>query len=220
MLFRSGFSIDAKHIYEDTFKSYVENGIWYIKDNYNNRNNINLFGISFPIHFGSGNVFSPSIVITVPKGFEAENLEIELGAGEMTFEKLATKSFDLSVGAGAVNGRTLTIANHAQISVGAGSINIKDFLADTVDMDCGVGSMRIDGSISGDADIECNVGEIKLDLTGDEDDYNYIVDCGIGEIRINNARYSFNNKEKIYNKNAKATFDLNCGVGSIKIDME
>ena len=39
------------------------------------------------------------------------------------------------------------------------------------------------GEVKGDLDANCNVGNMELKLTGEEQDYNYSLSCGVGSIK-------------------------------------
>ena len=79
--------------------------------------------------------------------------------------------------------------------------------------------MKIAGEILGNLDADCGVGEIKLDLSGREEDYNYNISCGVGDIDLNDKHYSFAEDDIIRNENAIGTFNLNCSVGSLEVNI-
>ena len=216
------FHVEVKNTTEDGFHSEVRNGVWYLEDNFDERYSFNLFGLNLPLSFiGFGvqieDEWYPTITITLPEGFVAEEFDIEFGAGELVVDVVHADTVDISLGAGEMTIKNLTVDNRSSFSVGAGSMKINRLTANDVALDCGVGEISVRGEIIGNTYANCGVGEISLDLDGEENEFNYIVDCGIGSVKINNREWSFSTDESIYNDNAIGTFELECGVGSISL---
>ncbi len=215
------FAAEISNVVEDGFQGYVEEGTWYLKQSGTAANTINFFGIYMPLSFGFDyDDYNPKIVITVPADFMAENLVIDLGAGEIEVEELNTKNAEFDIGAGSMEIRRLNVTDKISCEVGAGELVVKKLQAKNADFECGVGSMRITGEILGDLYADCGMGEIQLDLNGNEDDYNYDVSCGIGDISLNDHHYSFSADDRIRNKDAIGTYKLNCSVGSLQVTIK
>jgi hypothetical protein len=200
------FSVEVSNMTENGFKSYVEDGIWYLEDDYDEDNIIDFFGIEIPISqgwfgwdFGIDEDYAPYIVITIPEDFIAKNVKIDIGAGDLDMEELNTSDCDLRVGAG-----NLDISNLETINA---------------DLNCGFGRIKITGQIIGDLSAGCGMGAIKLDLIGEEEDYNYYINCGFGNVGINGDNYSFISHRNIRNEDSIGSFDLNCGFGSIDVEV-
>ncbi len=218
------FHVDVKNTTEDGFHSEVKNGVWYLEDNFDDRYSMNLFGIRLPINFHGFGFRSevdlyPTITITIPEGFEADEFDIEFGAGEILVDNIYAKTVGFSMGAGDMTIKKLTVDNDSSFKVGAGSMKINHLTAKDVTMESGVGEISVTGEILGNSYVDCGVGEINLNLEGEEKDYNYIVDCGIGSVKINNSNWDFTAHESIYNDKTKGTFNLKCGVGSISLNL-
>lgn len=70
------------------------------------------------------------------------------------------------------------------MEVGAGEAIVEKFTAKEADLECGAGSLQAAGTILSKGDIGCGVGEVVLTLFGNEEDYRYDVECGIGEVTV------------------------------------
>ena len=57
-------------------------------------------------------------------------------------------------------------------------------------------------------------------LLGKEDDCNYKVDCGLGNIDVNNQSYTSLGKSNEIRNGALKDISLKCGVGNITVDTE
>lgn len=139
-----------------------------------------------------------TILLRVPKN-RMEDIELNIGAGELSAQSLNAESLSI----------------HA----GAGEIQIDRFDAQDADFDCGVGSITAAGSTTEDISINCGIGETYLTLDGGEMDYNYDVKCGIGEVSLGGMSYSgIMGKKNEMDNGAARDMDVNCGIGSIEID--
>ena len=66
---------------------------------------------------------------------------------------------------------------------------------------------------------ECGLGELDLTLTGTQEDYNYDLECGVGNLDVGSDSYSGLGREKsISNKGADRKLNLECGMGNISVD--
>lgn len=111
-------------------------------------------------------------------------------------------------------------ADEIKINTGVGSVETVDgtLICNKLDLDCGVGECIISADIRDKGEIDGGVGSIVLTLAGTEQDYNYEVDCGVGDISIGDGHYSeLGGKKKIDNR-ADRDLDIECGVGSVEID--
>ena len=211
------FEIVAENMNKNTFHSYVDNNTWIIKDDdddFWSGFHFNLFGDS-----GSKDSSSPKVTIYIPDDFNAKELELELGAGSAKVEEFSTNKASISVGAGELVIDSITIENKGDISVGAGQIDINNIKAKNVMLDCGAGQITIDGVITGDSEVDCGVGHVDMNLVGNPDEYNYSIECGLGKISLNGKSYGVSSDTKVDNQDATNSFDLNCGVGNINLNI-
>lgn len=137
------------------------------------------------------------VTLKLPRGMELEKLEIENNAGVLELEDIDLKaeSVDISVDAGEAVLEYLH-AEKFDIDVGAGTAEIRNLKAEKIEVDCGVGS-------------------IDLVLHGSEKDYDYKLECGLGNIEINREGYTSLGKEIKVDNQAGRKVSLNCGVGEI-----
>ena len=126
------FRIEAENIAEDGIKSYTENNTWFIKEQYNDKETINLFGLRIPITFrffeifGFGEDTYPKIVVTIPSDFTADKVTIDVGAGAVFVDELSTKIADFEIGAGSMQIRRLKVSDRIICDVGTGELLVKN----------------------------------------------------------------------------------------------
>lgn len=211
------FNIHADNIGSDEYYSTIEDGVWKIGDNRENSNNeISVFGIKI-----SDSAVHPfnvaNIELTIPEDFVFENLDIILNAGTIKAERLAAENADIDVGAGSLHMEELSAENKSSYSIDTGELAIENLTAHNANINCGVGNVNASGIITGDSMVTCGIGNVSLDIEGNENDYNYNIDCGIGTVIINSNSYSGVNSKTKANNNAKNSFDLDCGIGKIAL---
>ncbi len=212
------FSIDASHVAENSLKSYVENGTWYIEENYYTNRSVFGFNISLG-NIGRWNRdYNPKIVITVPESFQAESFQIEVDAGDVQIDSINAKEGEISVGAGRVTVDHIKIENESRYSVDAGKMTLNDVDLKDINLSCGVGQVTVKGKLTGNNDISCDLGDIELYLEGDSKDYSYDINSDIGNITVDGRKY-YNGLSSIDNETGN-NLNLDCGIGKITVDFQ
>ena len=213
------FGIQVYNIGSDDYYSTVKEGVWKIEDNVeDNKSEFSIFGVR--ISDSVNHPFrAPNIELTIPEDFVFENLDIILNTGTIKAERLSSKNADINVGAGSLHIKELSASEKSSYSIDTGQLVIEDINAQDANINCGVGNLTAAGIIKGENLITCGIGNVSLDLNGNEADYNYNVDCGIGTVIINDNSYSGVNSKHKTNNNAKNSFDLDCGIGRIALEI-
>lgn len=160
--------------------------------------------------------FDAVITIYIPKEADFENIDVNLGAGEMTFGEISAKQFLVDLGAGEIDIASLT-ADECNLSVGAGEVNITNMAVGTLNANVGMGEFAARGAALKTVNLDCSMGEIDLNLEGRETDFDYEVEAAMGEVTIGDRSYSgLGQKQKIMN-DADKTMKVKCGMGEVKI---
>lgn len=156
------------------------------------------------------------IVLQVPAGFSFEKINMELGAGAMELGDMRAKELDLEVGAGQITADSLTV-DSLLVAVGMGEIVIDDMQVNKLDAQVGMGNFRAEGAVSEKVIVECAMGNIDMKLAGSEKDYDYSIECGMGNVKIGGSTYSGLGNEKDIDNDADRKMDVECAVGNIEI---
>lgn len=140
------------------------------------------------------------VCISYPKDVKLKELDIEMGAGSVYINReIYTDKLDVELGAGEFVGNVLVTAKEADLQIGTGSMTFNDLSAE-----------KING--------ECGLGEMNLTMTGKEEDYNYDLQCGIGNLDIGSDSYSGLGREKhISNASADRKLELECEMGNVSV---
>ena len=129
-----------------------------------------------------------------------KEVSLNLGAGTLYIDNIYTK--DLEVG------------------VGAGEAIVEGFQADEAEFNCGAGSIAARGDIRSQAELKCGVGSITYTASGQEEEYNYDIECGVGEVICGDNSYSGLGKDRHIDNNADKDISIEGGVGSVIIDFD
>ena len=105
------------------------------------------------------------------------------------------------------------------LEIGAGQASIDGLIADSLDVSVGAGRADIKRLDVKEMSAKTGAGDLNVEILGEEKDYSYQLECGIGNITIAGQSYSgLGNEKKIRNENAKGELDIECGVGEVKIE--
>lgn len=138
------------------------------------------------------------LVITLPRDASLESVDLEIGASDANITELSAEAIDIEIGAGQATLDKLT-ADKLDISVGAGQADISMLDAQSFNAEVGV-------------------GELNASLIGDEDDYNYKIDCGIGSVEIGNKSYDGLGDSHTVENDGSRSMDIDCGIGDVDIE--
>lgn len=164
---------------------------------------------------------SATIEVTFPANMEFEKFNAEIGASDMDIEDadFVTKEMTVSLGAGDFTADYLHVTGDFTMDAGAGDIDVLSGDFQNVQVDAGVGDASLTGTVRGNIKGSCGVGSLSFYLTGKESDFNYDLQCGLGEIDINDSTYSnLGGKKTIQNDGAAKTVSLDCGVGDVSLE--
>ena len=124
------------------------------------------------------------LIVSVPTEFIFREVSIEVGAGRLEIEELATNNLDLELGAGKVTIDKLNVFDQADIDSGAGEVEIRDGELSNLDLNMGVGKFTLNTKLSGNSTIDHGVGAFHLNLIGSKNDYQIHFNKGLGSVSL------------------------------------
>lgn len=127
-----------------------------------------------------------------------EEMELDLGAAELTADRLQARQFSLDIGAGAGTIQSLLTSEDASLDIDVGELTIGYF----------------DGS---DLELDCGTEQLSITVAGEEQDYNYDLECGIGSIDIGGSSYSGLSSSHSVDNGAARIISADCGMGAISL---
>lgn len=185
------FALDLSGYPNGDCREEVKDGVWKIKD----RGYKDLFVLS-----NLTNLFSErKVVIIIPRGYRFRDVKIKLGAGKL-------------VGRG-------ILAETSCLDLGAGEVILADYYSGPAKIKCGMGKVMLEGRLTGKCKLDCGMGEIAASLTVPSD-YGYKVKVGMGDVRVGEDRFGGMGGTYKANVHAENFFDINCGMGSVKVVLD
>lgn len=109
----------------------------------------------------------------------------------------------------------------ADFSIGAGEAKMEGLTAEQVEIEVGAGEANVKNLDTSLLKAETGAGELMVELVGEESDYHYEAECGIGEIQIGERSFGgLGSKQNVQNPGAQRKLKLECGVGEIRVTFQ
>lgn len=138
-----------------------------------------------------------TLLVQIPEGMRFEEAALKVGAGILRADDIQASELD--------------------VEVGAGEVFLESFAAEEFELECGAGQAYVYGDASKDARIECGVGSVQFTALGNQQDYNYELSCGIGELNVGDESFSGLGSERKINNNGSKSMEIECGIGSVTV---
>lgn len=179
--------------------------------------------LSYKRPANTGTDQSENITITVPKGTSLEDVDLSSSMGDLLIQDISCKEIHLDSSLGDVSLKNLS-AGELDLSGSLGDITAQGItVSDKVSVDGSMGNITLDGTLLCDIDISGGMGDSKLILHGASlGDYDYDVDCSMGDLLIDGADVSSEMMGGSYQKDNGQDREIhaNGGMGDIKIQFQ
>lgn len=104
------------------------------------------------------------------------------------------------------------------LEVGAGKARLQGLIVSTMDIEVGAGEAEITDLDVKHLNAETGAGQLSVEVVGEESDYGYDMECGIGELKVGDNSYGgFGSSQHISNPGANRHMRLECGIGKIEV---
>ena len=133
------------------------------------------------------------LVLYVPEKVTFDEVELKFGAGEVVFDSLSAEKFKAEIGAGHI------LVNNGEV--------------EKVELSVGAGAVEYYGSIQEKMEADCSMGSIYAELQGKEEEFDYDLECSMGNIAINGQDHAFDRK---VDNHAQKKMKLSCVMGSVE----
>lgn len=152
-----------------------------------------------PSRHGPGNQ-AESLVIFVPEGWVFREVKVENAGGSFQADRILADRLSLET----MGGKTRILG---------GSVR-------TLDLECQAGETICQAVVSEGASVECDAGEVSVVLAGEEELYDYSLECHVGSIAIHgreSRHYQGLDVEKNLENGTGRKVDLECDAGAITV---
>ena len=135
--------------------------------------------------------------IYIPVGSLRE-IEIEATNGAITADRIIADNVSIDIDSAYVNIQQLVVEGKAELQINAGEMVIGYYEGSHLDVECAVGAMMV----------VCD---------GNKQDYNYKLECGLGEILLGEETYSGLGQEMKVQNGGTKLIEAECAMGEIQI---
>lgn len=153
------------------------------------------------------------LIVHLRKDVVLDDVKLEMGAGALNIDELATKRLRLNLGAGKTWIGRLRVLDSADIDGGAGVIELQSSEIKDLNLKLGVGKADLHAKLTGNNRIETGVGKADLSLEGKINDYKIVVDKGIGGVTIDGSDVG----DGSVTGDGRTLVDISAGVGAVEI---
>lgn len=159
------------------------------------------------------------ITLYLPAKMEFETALIDVGGGEMEIPSMNAETLEISLGAGNVDFEALQ-AERVSISLGAGEIHIAQGEVKNLDVDVAAGEAYYAGSIGTDCTASVSMGELNMILDEKEEDFDYELDCGMGEMSIGSISSTGLAFERSIHEGRDKKLEVSCSMGTVNVSFD
>lgn len=141
------------------------------------------------------------IQIMVPRDYQFDKVEADIGAGIFAADNL--------------------LANELELDIKAGIILVEEGDVQNLEMDCSAVDGRYNGIAEKEVSVDCSAGNISIHLNAKETDYDYELKSKAGTIKIGDSSYSaLISEEKVRNQGSTGRMELDCSAGALEVSFE
>lgn len=140
------------------------------------------------------------LIIQVPKGYNWDELHIDLSAGSFYADTIS--------------------AGAADLEVRAGSLEIDQGVFGTLSAETAAGNIECRASVSGDIKLDCEAGKIDVWLDGAEEDYALDVSCNVGAVRVGDSYVAGLQADRKMNSSSGRKLKIGCNAGAVTVKFE
>lgn len=114
------------------------------------------------------------------------------------------------------------ILDKVELESGVGEISIEDgfLICEKLELECGVGECDIYADVQKEARIEGGVGAVRLTLAGEQQDYDFDLECGLGSVKLGEREFEGAGVDRRIDNGAGREICVECGIGSVEILFE
>lgn len=167
-------------------------------------------------HWELINHLDDKVYLYLPKGMSFREAHIEVGGGFVEIDALTADEAELSVGGGQMIADKV-VCRGLSVETGAGETILNHVTAEKLELANSAGRTYIYGDVSRSVDVECSIGQAELTLDGREQDFNYDIECAMGNITVGSRNYSSLADDIHINNGAAKECELECSMGEIMI---
>ena len=142
-----------------------------------------------------------------------EHLELEIYIPAGVLREIEIEAINGAIAADSI------VADNVSIDIDNASVNIQELVVENkAELQINAGEMVIGYYEGSNLDVECAVGAMMIVCEGNKNDYNYNLECGVGEIIMGDEIYSGLGQEIHVKNGGTKLIEAECAMGQIQIE--
>lgn len=137
-------------------------------------------------------------IIEIPADYRFNEAEMSVEAGELEITSITADNLDFS----------------SQAAV----LYAADFKAGRLSADAEAAGIKASGEVTSVLEVDAEAAAVELILSGSKEDFSVTLENSLGTISFGGDTFTGVSTQKSYNSNSAKKADLDCSVGTIKID--
>lgn len=178
------------------------------------------------LEFGAGilNIYYADVEYIQVKQTNIPDLKVHVKNDTLVI----SEDSDIHIGFDGEEDRSLTILipqdmqfEDVELEIGASKADIKNIHAEELSITVGAGqATAVDLNVE-KLDVKAGVGQVNIALNGVQNEYNYNIECGIGNVVVGDSSYGgLGAEQNVKNEGATKEINVECGIGEVKIQFE
>lgn len=156
------------------------------------------------------------ITLYIPNDVVFNTVNLDLNVGDNNIQSLRTNKLNLNSGTGQIDIGYLEVLENAIITSGVGELDIENSDINNLELEAGIGECDIRGTLKGNTTIKADVGSVNIRLNSFNNTTDkIIVEKGIGEIEVNERKYSGNQE---FGNGDENIINIEGSIGDIDIE--
>ena len=107
-----------------------------------------------------------------------------------------------------------------ELNVAAGQIIVDEIDTYKLNIEVGMGNVEIQGEVNQDIMVECGMGQVTMALKGDGKDFNYVLECGLGALNVEDIYTIAGIGDVELNNNAGKEMEISAGMGAVNVTFD
>lgn len=138
-----------------------------------------------------------TLYIQIPKNHSFEEVNIDMAAGNFYADEIN--------------------AGDLKVDIAAGNVEIDGGRIGELSVDMAAGRVYCRAEVKADLDINVTAGNVTVWMQDGQSEYNYDIDCMMGNITVGNTSYSGMAHKKEVDNHSDRKVDIVCGAGNVTI---
>lgn len=162
--------------------------------------------------------YDAKVIVTVPRDAVPAQIMVNTGMGDIDIADVSTDDLNLYTSMGDIDVEDVAFAQTLSAETSMGDIDVEAvYVEEDIGLTSGMGDVELTGMLAMSNSLDSGMGSITVETFLEENEVQYVLDCGMGEARVNDRVRGQHINSSAMNG---SDYDLyaNAGMGDIRVD--